>query len=680
MLEAVFGNVIQVTLTTTVILAVLIVLLPGFQKKYSAKWRYLMWFVIAVRLLIPFSPSLPARPIEIKPPSQKIQISIPVQNHVKPHNTGTPAIVPPRSVTEITQIHTLSLSEILALVWLAGIVLCILYYLLGYYLFGKSIKRYLRPIEETDLKVLWQEVRDEMKVTRDIPMYSCKKTVSPMMTGFFKPVLILPDFRLELTDLRLILKHELIHYKRKDIWFKLLLVCAKSLHWFNPFIYIMTDLADKDMEMVCDSEVIKNTDLLYKKKYSETILSVIHKGNVHNTAFSTYFNGGKKTMKKRFLNIFDKGSKKKGIAALGVILITVCLVGGLVAWGNQENTNLVILDKAAQTTVKNNQDTVNTTQTPDTTETTTEPKTTNAQAGDSNTAADNTTSTGENDAAAGETPSLTADNTTAGEAPSLIADNTAAGEAQSLIADNTAASETPSLTADNTTAGEAPSLIADNNSTVAAPSFTSNKNSNELASLPAEVRAGDTANNNPAPQAVQESTANAAPSLVKASTGTAVKSDGGKAAPVLLPDKASETDGKTDSIIYKNKDYGFSFTLPSSWTNYTIIADKWSANYLDKENKHETGPMLSIRHPKWTKKTPRQDIPILIFTLSQWKDIQNDIIHIGAAPVNPSELGRNSKYVFALPARYNFAFPKGYEEVQDIIDGNPLQPTEKIAK
>ena len=42
--------------------------------------------------------------------------------------------------------------------------------------------------------------------------------------------------------------------------------------------------------------------------------------------------------------------------------------------------------------------------------------------------------------------------------------------------------------------------------------------------------------------------------------------------------------------------------------------------------------------------------------------------------MGPKELGRNSKYVFALPARYNFAFPTGFEEVEDILAGNPLQP------
>ena len=51
------------------------------------------------------------------------------------------------------------------------------------------------------------------------------------------------------------------------------------------------------------------------------------------------------------------------------------------------------------------------------------------------------------------------------------------------------------------------------------------------------------------------------------------------------------------------------------------------------------------------------------------------LLESGAAPINPSELGRNKRYVFALPPRYNFAFPTGYEEVEEILEGKPLEPT-----
>ena len=65
----------------------------------------------------------------------------------------------------------------------------------------------------------------------------------------------------------------------------------------------------------------------------------------------------------------------------------------------------------------------------------------------------------------------------------------------------------------------------------------------------------------------------------------------------------------------------------------------------------------------------------MVFTLAEWDQVRQSRLTVGAAPIPPSELGRNATYVFALPARYNYAFPTGYEEVAKILEGNPLRGT-----
>jgi hypothetical protein len=127
-------------------------------------------------------------------------------------------------------------------------------------------------------------------------------------------------------------------------------------------------------------------------------------------------------------------------------------------------------------------------------------------------------------------------------------------------------------------------------------------------------------------------------------------------------------------VVYKNTQYGFSFSLPASWKGYSIITDKWSGRDTKSGNITETGPLYSIRHAQWTSAKPRQDIPIMVFTIAQWKLISQNTLAVSAAPIGPSELGRNSNYVFALPARYNFAYPLGYKEVEQILQGKPLHP------
>jgi len=127
-------------------------------------------------------------------------------------------------------------------------------------------------------------------------------------------------------------------------------------------------------------------------------------------------------------------------------------------------------------------------------------------------------------------------------------------------------------------------------------------------------------------------------------------------------------------VEYKNSQYGFTFSLPSSWKGYSIVTDKWEGTSLTSGKVTETGPLLSIRNPQWTSAKPRQDIPIMVFTLAQWELILKESLAVSAAPMGPSELGRNSDYVFALPARYNFAYPLGFEEVEQILKDKPLHP------
>jgi hypothetical protein len=126
-------------------------------------------------------------------------------------------------------------------------------------------------------------------------------------------------------------------------------------------------------------------------------------------------------------------------------------------------------------------------------------------------------------------------------------------------------------------------------------------------------------------------------------------------------------------LVYRNAQYGFCFLLPADWKGYTIVADTWSGTVLDTEQK-EGGPQLLIRNPKWTKGDPYQDIPIMIFTPSQWKFVAADKMAVRAAPIGPAEMGQNKSYVFALPPRWiGFYDAKGLDEVRTLMNQNPFQ-------
>jgi len=132
-------------------------------------------------------------------------------------------------------------------------------------------------------------------------------------------------------------------------------------------------------------------------------------------------------------------------------------------------------------------------------------------------------------------------------------------------------------------------------------------------------------------------------------------------------------------VEYRNTQYGFTFSLPADWKGYWVVTEKWQGFPINTDNASSSttsaavyGPELLIRNPLWTAKNPRQDIPIMVFTIAQWDLVHQMKLSVGAAPIAPSELGHNATYVFALPARYNYAFPPGYQEVEKILAGKPL--------
>lgn len=130
--------------------------------------------------------------------------------------------------------------------------------------------------------------------------------------------------------------------------------------------------------------------------------------------------------------------------------------------------------------------------------------------------------------------------------------------------------------------------------------------------------------------------------------------------------------------VYRNDQYGFLFILPKSWKGYTVVPGTREIRDVASGDVVATIPTLRIRHPEWTAQNPYEDAPVNVYTLAQWSKIQDGTYSAGAAPIPPSELGRNNAYVFGLPARYNYDYSTGWEEVEQIFVGEPLKAFDVI--
>ncbi len=139
------------------------------------------------------------------------------------------------------------------------------------------------------------------------------------------------------------------------------------------------------------------------------------------------------------------------------------------------------------------------------------------------------------------------------------------------------------------------------------------------------------------------------------------------------PPAPSEQAAPALPIVYRNSQYGFCFRLPASWRGYSVLTRSWSGSAMDNSGKSITGPELVLRNPNWTEAVPWEDIPIMIFTPAQWKHAANGGYTFGAAPIGPGEMAHNRRYVFALPARWNFDLANGFEEANQLIQDRALQ-------
>jgi hypothetical protein len=118
-------------------------------------------------------------------------------------------------------------------------------------------------------------------------------------------------------------------------------------------------------------------------------------------------------------------------------------------------------------------------------------------------------------------------------------------------------------------------------------------------------------------------------------------------------------------IVYHNKEYDFTFFLPASWQRYSVLIQQWNG----EDYSHDA--MIILRNPQWKANNPYQDIPVLVFTRSQWDALNHGKLwpSLYAGGVI-DELWHNRKYVFAMSSRYNWGELKGSKEVAGIVNKN----------
>lgn len=150
---------------------------------------------------------------------------------------------------------------------------------------------------------------------------------SPMLIGFFRPMILLPSEHLPDGDARFILAHELTHFRRKDLWKKLLFLMVRCAHWFNPIIYLMNRDFSRWLETSCDEQVVSSLDRDQRKEYGRLLIDYAPASRYAGPKLYVSFASCRYKLKRRISIMLN--SDKKSRSLLGLVLAVALVVGCL---------------------------------------------------------------------------------------------------------------------------------------------------------------------------------------------------------------------------------------------------------------------------------------------------------------------------------------------------------------
>lgn len=327
-----FNNLVQIGLTVSVVALLLFLLRKTLKKRYSARVMCIVWAVLALRLLVPVQLTLPNPPVQVAPrttyftrtDSTPAQIASDEQI-MTDHWITQQQAQDIQQTSGSTAIKTFDVGGVLFALWGVGALAFAIWQGYQYLTFCYVMRRSSYPVEQDMLLTVFAEQKRALHITRNIQIQVTPAADCPMLAGFVRPVLYLPDQTLSEQDAIFIFRHELTHYKRRDLWLKLILVAARAVHWFNPLIHQMARLAQEDIEMACDEAVVRGMDVSARRAYGQTILRSVEK-QIKKRALVSCFAGDKKGLMRRFEGLFDKSIKKRGVA---LVVGAAVLVGTL---------------------------------------------------------------------------------------------------------------------------------------------------------------------------------------------------------------------------------------------------------------------------------------------------------------------------------------------------------------
>ncbi|AXH99752.1 peptidase M56 [Sporosarcina sp. PTS2304] len=327
-----FIVVLTVAGSTVVIFVLLLQLISPHL--FSAKWRYAignmaMWFyVIPVAIIVRWVNQFLA-----------INQGDDVLTLTKNMSIQGTHIVNPIEMISKQSIPT-EVAWILLILWAMGALTYAIWQTYCYYKFIRKIKETTTPIlKDSEVTKKLASLKQLLGINGNVKLAYSPVVKSPVLIGLLRPTILLPmDDKVDM-DLGMVIHHELVHLKRKDLWIRMLVLVVSTLHWFNPFAHFLRKDINMWSELSCDEEVVKEMSYTERKTYGQTILNVMIGAKGLPVKFCASLSGDGKQLKRRLMMMLNvKKPNKKTMFMTAVLILAIGVIGTSTAVWAANNT------------------------------------------------------------------------------------------------------------------------------------------------------------------------------------------------------------------------------------------------------------------------------------------------------------------------------------------------------
>lgn len=295
----VFENLIKTTIVCSLGICLLLFLKRYLFKKFSKRFNYYIWLIVVFRMLL-------------------FLFNYTIVYEVKESKENTVG----NNITQIDISTDNNLMLYVAYLWLFVTIVIAVYTFIKYTRFKNLVVDVSYDIEDNDINCIYKNLLKELNIKKKIELRGSDELISPAGMGLFKSYIFLPDYPYSKSELTWILKHELMHFKNKDILIKFLVLSVRIIYWFNPLVYIMSNRVNLDCELCCDESVLADCSLKDKKEYALALIkSIKFSKNYNSKILTTEFD--KTNLEKRLESIVKKKGKSGILIAVLVFMTSI---------------------------------------------------------------------------------------------------------------------------------------------------------------------------------------------------------------------------------------------------------------------------------------------------------------------------------------------------------------------